>query len=434
MNFNFYVVVMSFFSDASRSDWSDRRLAAAVADVIAVPKAAPADSFVLHAPLELLARVGLLPYVRPDERHAARSRLAQLATVYEAAGAPVPGRPTADPRPLDELAAALVAAIAAGDLDDVDHLAYAFGTRATPSEMRHAIASPVVASLAAAAHASIFLYLFPRIAADGSITGALLRGPARELARYPELQLHWFEDPDDPVVGVSLGDALLDVPMLGVPGSDFIFPIMHQAEESGLATKLLSAFAAASDTARVRRELSRIAAWSMLQEPSDYAPYGWSHCLTMPQAVMGIAGDGVEPARATAVAATYVVGFRAALGQRALDPNWVPGVSDFRDLAEARRDRPRRRGRVRVALRRRGARRHRRRSRGLRVGASRCAPGEVHARLLRRGRDRSRVPPPLPRGRRVPVGLVGPTPRRAVRRLTPSTRVDATSDGRFTRA
>ena len=157
-----------------------------------------------------------------------------------------------------------------------------------------------------------------------------------ELARYPELQLHWFEDPDDPVVGVSLGDALLDVPMLGVPGSDFIFPIMHQAEESGLAAKLLSAFAAASDTARVRRELSRIAAWSMLQEPSDYAPYGWSHCLTMPQAVMGIAGDGVEPARATAVAATYVVGFRAALGQRALDPNWAPGVSDFRDLAEAR--------------------------------------------------------------------------------------------------
>ena len=107
----------------------------------------------------------------------------QLAAEYEAAGEPVAGRPALDPRPLDELVAALVAAIAAGDLDDVDHLAFSVGVRATPSELRHALAGPVVASLAAAAHASILLYLFPRFAADGSITGTILRGPARELAR-----------------------------------------------------------------------------------------------------------------------------------------------------------------------------------------------------------------------------------------------------------
>ena len=52
----------------SLDQWSDRRLAAAVAEVVAVPKEAPADSFVLHAPLELLARVGLLPAVRPEAR------------------------------------------------------------------------------------------------------------------------------------------------------------------------------------------------------------------------------------------------------------------------------------------------------------------------------------------------------------------------------
>ena len=56
------------------------------------------------------------------------------------------------------------------------------------------------------------------------------------------------------MVSGSLADALLDVPMLGVPGSDFIFPIMHQAEESGLATKLLSAFVTEpGDVRRVAR-------------------------------------------------------------------------------------------------------------------------------------------------------------------------------------
>jgi len=320
---------------------TDTDLIARCAAVIDVPKADPPNSFVLHAPLELLARTALVPYVPPGQRVAARERFAQLAAEYEAAGEPVARRPVLDTRPLDELLAALVAAIAAGDLDDVDHLAYAVGVRATPSELRRALAGPVVASLAAAAHASILLYLFPRFVADGSITATILRGPARELARHPDWRLHWFEDPDDPVVSGSLADALLDVPMLGLPGSDFIFPIMNQAEESGLATKLLSAFVTEpGDARRVARELSRIAAWSMLQEPADYAPYGWSHCLTMPQAVMGIAGDGVDVPRATAVAATYVVGFRAALGQRALDPNWIPMAVPQTDFAEARADGP----------------------------------------------------------------------------------------------
>ena len=83
----------------------------------------------------------------------------------------------------------------------------------------------------------------------------------------------------------------------------------------------------------------------MLQEPPDYAPYGWSHCLTMPQAVMGIAGDGVDVPRATAVAATYVVGFRAALGQRALDPeldtHGRDGTPTSRKRAAPVRSRPR---------------------------------------------------------------------------------------------
>jgi len=73
--------------------------------------------------------------------------------------------------------------------------------------------------------------------------------------------------------------------------------------------------------------LQRFAAWSMVTESDDYVPYGWTHCLTMPQAVINLAGDGLAPREAIAVAATYVVGFRAALAQRALHPTAAPVVA-----------------------------------------------------------------------------------------------------------
>jgi hypothetical protein len=215
-------------------------------------------------------------------------------------------------------AADLLAALEAGDLDDVDRIAGWLGDVAPAPQLRTLLAGPVATSLAAAAHASILLYLLPRVPAA---RGALLRGPARELARYPDWRLRWFEEPEEPAPPQSLQDALLDVPHLGIPGSTFIYPLMDQAERSGTAARLLSGIATDDvDVTLARQQLARIAAWSMLQEPPDHAPYGWSHCLTMPQAVMALAGDGIAAHTAVAIAATYVVGFRAALGQVGLVP------------------------------------------------------------------------------------------------------------------
>jgi hypothetical protein len=203
------------------------------------------------------------------------------------------------------------------------------------TELRQRLAQPVSASLAAAAHASILLYLLPRVALAADVPVSIVRGPARELARNPDWQLRWFDDPDG-IVATSrtLADALLEVPMLGLPGSNFIFPIMNQAEESGVAAKLLAGVID-GDAESAGRDLARIAALSMLQEPPDHAPYGWSHCLTMPQAVIALAGHGSESRTAIAVAATYVVGFRAALGERALDPAYQPAPPNTISLTEA---------------------------------------------------------------------------------------------------
>ena len=311
----------------------DLSFVSAACAVISQPKVAPADSFVLHAPLELLARVLLLPFVRPSALPLARERIEWVVAKYAAAGEPVEQPSPVDVDSVDNGVSRFLAAVRAGELDDVDRLASWLGTHSSADQLQRALAEPIAASLAAAAHGSILLYLLPRVAADG--TGTLLRGPARELARYPDWQLRWFDDPDALFeTDSALADALLDVPTLGLPGSDFIFPIMHQAEESGIATKLLAGVTG-TDATTARRDLSRVAALSMLQEPPDFAPYGWSHCLTMPQAVIALADQSRASRRAVAVAATHVVGFRAALGQRTLQPDFEPERGPTAELTEA---------------------------------------------------------------------------------------------------
>jgi hypothetical protein len=308
---------------------SDSELVADVADHVRHPRHDPADSFVLHAPLELAARTALLPRVAQHARDAARARIAEIAVQYDAFGPTIDDPP---PRTYDSpeaAAGALAAAIDAGDLDEVDATATALANIATAAELRALLANAVVARLSAAAHAPIFLYQLPRVAPRGELTAELLRPLVRELARQPDWRLTWHErrvrrrhaSPE------TLHAAIAATPRLGVPGSDFIFPIMSQAEQSGAAPDLLAEPTAGIDLTAGIPVVLRAAAWSMLVEPPDYAPYGWTHCLTLPQAVLGIA-DVLDPGTALAIASTYVVGFRAAMAQRALvtTPPPDPGI------------------------------------------------------------------------------------------------------------
>lgn len=329
------------YERCNAASWSDRRLVASVGSALASPKAAPADSFVLHAPLELLARTCLLSRVEPDARETARRRIAWLGLKYAAAGdeLPAPARISDDGDDQD-LAVRLIASLQAGELDDVDLLAASLATRVSPTHLRRLLAPTVVTSLAAAAHGSIFLSLFSRVHADFGIPGGTVRGLLRDLARNPDWKLRWFEDPDETAPTTPwLAEELLDVPILGSAGNNSIMPVMRQAEDSGLAPRLLSGLVGAPtlDVPVVAAELFRIAAWSMLQEPKHHA-YGWTHCLTMPQAVLALAGDAVDARAAVAVAATHVVGFRASMGSGGLANTYEPDlevVSPAMNLDEA---------------------------------------------------------------------------------------------------
>src|SRR5438552_647282 len=77
------------YDRAGLDDLTDAQLFDLAAAGVSVPRQQPANSFVLHAPLELMARQLLLPHVPVHLRRAARERLVWVAARYEQAGDPV---------------------------------------------------------------------------------------------------------------------------------------------------------------------------------------------------------------------------------------------------------------------------------------------------------------------------------------------------------
>jgi hypothetical protein len=279
---------------------------------IAIPRANAADSFVLHAPLNLMARVGLLAYLADEGMPAAEAAIERVVRRYEASGPPVSAPAGLDISGANEAAGLLVAAIAAGALDDVDAYATWLTDRCSTTELGHLLGETVIDSLAAAGHAPIGFHLLQR-ARGGTLHPSLLRGTLRELARNPDWKVRWFREALTVNEPIALAEALGSLPLLGPPGSNSIFPLMSQIDSSGLGLRVLGpALSAQPDFAAAHRSLTRVAALSMLNGDPAHAPYGWTHCFTMAQGAMSLAGNGVDPRTAIAVATTFIAGFRVA--------------------------------------------------------------------------------------------------------------------------
>jgi hypothetical protein len=307
---------------------SDLRLVEEVADVLATPREDPADSFVLHAPLELMARTALLPFVAPEHRATARDQIVAIGTDFKAFGPPVAPPPADEHDSLAAGVAGLVAAIESGDLPAVDTAARWVGQTASATELRELLSTDVVPRLSAAAHGPIFLTHLPRVAPRGELSGELLRGLARELGRAPGWRLHWIDEPAASTVDPSpdaMFEAIATVPLGSREPGDtpFIYPLMSRVDETGTAAEQLRGVVGGDDIEARSRAILRAAAWTMVLEPDDHAPYGWSHALTMPQAVLGLGSSGtIDPRTALAVAGTYVIGFRSLLAERPLVPDF----------------------------------------------------------------------------------------------------------------
>src|SRR5690242_3009282 len=117
------------------------------AHAISVPRREVANSFVLHAPLELMGRVGLLAYLEPSTRDDGIAKIAELAATYTATGPAVTPPPDRHFDSCSGAARALVAAIAASDLDDVDATMAWLTQHANPAQLRLLLGEAVVDSL-----------------------------------------------------------------------------------------------------------------------------------------------------------------------------------------------------------------------------------------------------------------------------------------------
>ncbi len=307
------------------SDLSDLALAERTAAVLAVPRASVVsgrESFVLHAPLELLARMVLLPRVDPSARALARQRIALLADAYEASGPPVdPARP-ADFASSAAAAAVLAGAIDAEDLDTVDQAATWLAGRVGIQDLVALLTPLALDRLSAAGHANIYLGLLARPSTP-PLGATLLRPLARALADGADRRIT-IPPIDDDTNSEGGSTALVSVvagaPRLGPATTPGIAPMVLRAQDGEAFAALLDSEGrfAAPPVAPVA--LLHVAARAMLQGDPAQAPYGWTHCLTLAQAPLLLARAGAAPAGpATWVAAAYVAAHWSAHGEGAVD-------------------------------------------------------------------------------------------------------------------
>ena len=199
---------------------SDALLIQSVAAAIATPKAEASSSFLLHAPLELLARAWLLPYVSGDKRDNARRRIAEIAVRYAGEGTEVE-TPPRDYATVDSALVELLGALRAGDVDTVDGTLLFLQPRVPLERLRAAVAEEIIPALGAAGHAPILLMELAGAVRYGCASvGALLRAPLRAVALEADWRLTWMDSVDSLAVHheASLFESLVAPPMCWVSG------------------------------------------------------------------------------------------------------------------------------------------------------------------------------------------------------------------------
>jgi hypothetical protein len=296
---------------------TDAALVERVARTLSTPRSTT-SSFLLHAPLELLARAALLPWVPEGQRPAARAQVEALEQRYASTGSPVPPPP---PRsfPDDESAlAALTLALDAQHVEAADQALTWLTPRHDVRTLRRLLLPAVLDRVGLAAHAPILFSELLRVGNRYDGLAGLLRPALRALAATPghvRPRLH-----DGALDEATLAARLRAVPRVRSESSS-IAPTLASVSE---LTPSLLAGLRTLPWESARRVLLRTAAQSMLEDDPAHAPYGWSHCLTLPLAVFENLDAAPDTTAAVAVAATQVVAFRATLSAVDLQATWAP--------------------------------------------------------------------------------------------------------------
>jgi hypothetical protein len=104
----------------------------------------------------------------------------------------------------------------------------------------------------------------------------------------------------------------------------FIAPLVQDAARNGVLDALCEPEGIFLAPAREAIELLRMAAQAMLQGPSEYAAYGWTHCLTLAQGALRAGAWAGDVSVGVYVAAAYIAAHVAAYAGKPLDLQYCP--------------------------------------------------------------------------------------------------------------
>lgn len=322
---------------------TDADLYREAAAIVSKPQAEGINSFALHAPLELMARSGLLPLVEPNERRLARLQIVASAAAYESGvkvvERPPPIRPFASQSDARE---EFTRVFHSGDADGLDAIVLQIASQFGTASLVHLLTPLALPTLTGASHSHIGLWLLLRHGLAGDVAdAALLRAAVRRIAAEPNLQLSSFSgmaiSGSKPLRRTSaeieqqILEKLADPPK-GQPGTASLRPLLQAGERTGNPDALFGEFIRHDLTHEQMdaafRAVLRVCAHSMLQDDVSQAKFGWSHCLTLPQAACGLATFNMDRKLALAATLVWITSYRSILSRRALDFGWVPEKID----------------------------------------------------------------------------------------------------------
>jgi len=293
------------------------------------------DSFAMHAPLELMARLRIDSACQTAWSQATRgvARLQAVATAlaYREQGM---GASLADAsRTEGHGIQAMQAAIDAGDVHAAQAAAKQVASNHSPQDVIKALAPDWTLRLACGAHAALFLSHLAHVAevVPSLARQALQALPlyAGELARAPthrvpldSLQAHAPSPAGSaPQAPCALRSALLALAPLPRTVSGSIQAIVQQTLDAGVARELMPLIPNAQALASgdlwfdCMAAVCEVSLRSMLEDSPSKAKYGWTHALTLPLAAWHLASLGaLERHQALAMATLQVASFRALIG------------------------------------------------------------------------------------------------------------------------
>ena len=333
---------------------SDVELVRSIAEIVSRP-CKGLTSFTLHAPLELMARYGLLPFVHPTRRRLARLQMTASAAAYEAGTTPLADAESV--RPFADASAAGGSLRTAFEKEDTSgfeaialQIAKQFGTPA----MVHLLTPLAVPSLAAIGHSHIALWLLLRHGAAGETNDAtLMRAALRYVAAEPAARMQSFDGMQlsgAKPLGWSAAEIEEDVfaKLADPPHSSFrdtgLRSVVEAGERTGNADELFGIYMRHRMTDEeidaTFRAIMRVAAQSMLQHSTDNAKFGWSHCLSQPQAACGLASAGSHRKLCLGASFVWISAFRSVVSQSELDLAWTPPRVEAATFDESLNDSP----------------------------------------------------------------------------------------------